>query len=834
MYRLLNWVAFVPIFASFALPTALHARSKLTNEKPDVVNQKRFSDLYGKLPLSFEVNKGQVDSRVKYLAHASGYSVLLSANEVLLRASSNGRAGHNYKPTSTVNNASASPKEIATRNAFEILNPKARPLLRIKPVGANPRPRLVALEELPGKSNYFIGNDPKKWRPGIPTYLRVKYEEIYPGIDLIFHGDQGQLEYDFIVAPGANPSVIQLSFSGADKLSFDDHGNLIVRAVIGDEVMQFAPVLYQEVNGARENVKGRYVLRSRHRVGFQVGDYDNSKPLIIDPVLSYSTYFGTEWGDAGSGIAVDADGNAYVIVNIGNSAAEVLKLNASGSAIIYAIWLGGTAGGSSGQGIAVDASGNAYVSGRTESNDFPTVNPFQPFRGGVDVFITKISAVGDALLYSSYLGGSGTEQRASIAIDRDGNAYVAGETFSWDFPTIHALQNAFKGPSSDGFVTKINTKGDALVYSTYLGGSSNDAITRIAVDSTGNVYVAGQTFSADFPTARGLQPNYGGGGDAFVTKIDAAGSSLVYSTYLGGAQEDRATGLALDPEGNVYVVGVTESRDFPTVNSLQPFTPQTAGFTATNGFVTKINVIGDALVYSSYFLGAGFLPVSAIAVDAFANAYITGTAGGPGEFRAVNSLQEFGGGECFASTAFISEPIRRPCFDAFVAKINAAGNAVLYSSYLGGSSDDVGLDISLDNSRNVYVTGVTSSNNFPTIGAIQVTLKRPFWSDAFIAKIAEPLNPPCTLECAATASTSGKVGEPVGFSATATSSNCTDIVTYEWNFGDATSTAAGQTARHAYISGGTYTWKVTASVSGAVVCSKIGTIRVTANPRRRP
>jgi hypothetical protein len=690
---------------------------------------------YGKLPLSFEANHGQTDNKVKFLSRGHGYSLFLTGNEAVIALKKtalqseemNGLAG----------------RKLVEKQKMGAVGGTA---VRMELVGANASPRVVGAEELPGKANYFIGNDPAKWRTNVPTYAKVKYEGVYPGVDLVYYGNQGQLEYDFVVAPGVDPSEVRLKFRGVRKPQVDEKGNLLLGS--GDEEVRFEkPVVYQEVAGEKKSVEGSFVLASANRIGFQLGEYDHSQPLVIDPVLSYSTYLGGSEADAGFGIAVDTSGDAYVTGSTQSSNfptanalqstpggssgnAFVTKINASGSALVYSSYLGGNEE-DDGFGIAVDTSGNAYVTGQTRSTNFPTANALQSTLGGsISAFVTKIGPSGSALVYSTYLGGSGIDFGLGIAVDTSGDAYVTGSTQSSDFPTANALQSTPGGSSGNAFVTKINASGSALVYSTYLGGNHVDQGFGIAVDASGNAYVTGLTQSSNFPTANALQSTPGGSsGNAFITKIDPSGSALVYSTYLGGSLLDQGLGIAVDTSGNAYVTGYTQSSNFPTVNALQ----STLGSTYS-AFVTKINASGSALVYSTFLGGSTLDSGSGIAVDTFGNAYVTGYTQSS-NFPTVNALQTTLGGS----------------IDAFVTKINASGSALVYSTYLGGSGNDIGSSVAVDTSGNAFVTGRTLSTNFPTAIALQSTLGGSIGAfDAFVSKINGTVDniPPTTVATA--------------------------------------------------------------------------------------
>jgi hypothetical protein len=439
--------------------------------------------------LHFEANHGQTDEAVRFLSRGSGYSLNLTASEAVLvleQLDPERKPNPNAKRDAHITQAPREAKAQGTAVA-----------LRMSLIGAARKPLVSGREELPGKANYFIGSDPAKWRTNVPTYAKVHYQNVYPGIDLLYYGNQRQLEYDFTVAPGADPNKIVLDFKGADKIEIDAQGELVLHAAGGD-IRQRKPVIYQEINGARHEIDGDYVLKGANRVSFHVAAYDTSRPLIIDPVvLSYSTYLGGSGGDQGYGIAVDANGNAY-------------------------------------------------VTGITASTNFPTTpGVFQlNVIGGPHVFVTKLNPSGSALVYSTYLGGSGLDYGVAVDVDATGNAYVTGYTLSKDFPTLWALQ-PINLDSYDAFVTKLNPTGSALVYSTYLGGGSSDFGLDIAVDATGNTYVSGEA-GANFPTTPGaFQSAFAGGPyDAFVTKLNPSGSALVYSTYLGGGAS-AAGGFAL-------------------------------------------------------------------------------------------------------------------------------------------------------------------------------------------------------------------------------------------------------------------------------------------------
>lgn len=723
--------------------------------KSGQAKQARAWEAYGKLPLSFEVNQGQTDGRAKFLARGRGYSLFLTSTEAVLalRKPSAGRSSKSEMRSS----------KLVTHHSS-----LAAAVLRLKLVGANPAPQVAGREELPGKSHYFLGDDPKKWRTNIPTYAQVEYKDIYPGVDLVYYGQQGQLEYDFVLAPGADPAAITLAFDDltgptqASSVQIDARGDLVIETGSG-EVRFHKPIVYQSTADSelrtpgdpkskienRKFIDGRYVLRvskskienPEYEVGFELASYDPRKPLVIDPTLTYSTYLGGSNEDIGYAIAVDSNGSALVTgttastnfptaspfqaVGGGDSDAFVAELNAAGTALVYSTHLGGS-GFDKGAGIAVDASGNAYVTGYTSSPNFPTTTGAlqTTYGGNGDAFVTKLNPAGSALVYSTYLGGSDPDFGQEVALDASGSAFVTGSTQSANFPTAGPLQSS-NGGVSDAFVTKLNAAGSGLVYSTYLGGNAADYGQGIAVDSSGNAYVTGYTYSSNFPTVNPLQAAGGGDSDAFVAKLSAAGSALVYSTYLGGSAFDKGLGIAVDSTGSAYVTGSTASTNFPT----------TAGaFQTTYGgngdaFAAKVNAAGAALVYSTYLGGIDADQGSSVAVDSSGDLYLTGYTRA-NDFPTANPLQAaFGGGTCALS----------PCADAFATKLNPAGSALAYSTFLGGTDDDYGQGIAVDSSGNAYLTGGAASPNFPTTaaGAFQGAYGGSGTTgDAFIAKIS--------------------------------------------------------------------------------------------------
>ena len=719
---LFYWIA-NPGFSRETDPTGISQLSSI-----DAIH-KAVNQTYGKMEMSFESNQGQTDGSVDFLARGIGYTLFLRPEEAVMELAGKKLDGK----AAGGSDAKYGPDDDSVTEEPSVL--------RLQFVGANSSATVAGTHELSAKSNYFIGNDPDKWRTNVSNYGRVRYDGVYEGIDLEYYGNQRQLEYDFHVAPGADYRQIAMNFAGADSLGIDGETGDLLIGIGGKMVRQHKPIIYQSVDGERREIEGRFEIDGQQQVGFEIGEYDSTKSLVIDPVLVYSTYFGTLGVEAPNDIAVDSEGNAYVIGGTNSTSfpttnpfqagygggdfdAFVVKINASGSAVVYSTYLGGN-NYDGGFAVAVDQTGSVYVTGRTVSETFPIVNAIQSVYSGFvdgDAFITKINPSGSALIYSTYLGGDRREVGTSIAVDPSGNAYVAGMTGSDNFPTVSAMQTTFGGGSTDTFLAKINPSGSALVYSTYLGGDQDDNGDGIAVDSTGSVYVAGVTSSSNFPTASPIQTAVTAfGNDIFLSKISPSGTGLVYSTYLGGSNTDGATALALDSSNNVYLTGYTFSSNFPTVGAIQ----STLGG-LRDAFVMKVNSTGSALIYSSYIGGSGLNDGGfGIAVDTAGSAYVVGGTSSA-DLPTVNAIQgTFGGGNT----------------DGFLAKINPDGSAFTYLTYLGGSGrDDEAYAVAVDQAGNAYATGRTNSPNFPIANPIRNYSGA---LDVFITKITDgPLPTP--------------------------------------------------------------------------------------------
>jgi PKD repeat protein len=674
---------------------------------------------YGQIPLYFIKNDGQFPEKIKYYERGPGHSIFFSEQEIIFsfeKAPDNSAQACEGE-TRARSRENVKMKDGERRSEFSVV--------QLSPLGIQKGIRIDGQEQQEGKVNYFIGKDPGKWRTDISTYGSVVYHEAYPGIDFRFYGSNRALEYDVVIKPGANPSQVKFEYKGVQDFSITPEGDLSLQLPGGGTLTHKKPIVYQEINGKRLDVEGEFAIEPKSPqessgnrdfvFGFKVASYHRGYPLIVDPVLVYSTYLGGSGSDVGNAIAVDGQGNAFITGKTsstdfptttglrsyagGDSDVFVTKLNAAGTALIYSTYLGGNDTDTA-YGIAVDNSGCAYLTGETASDDFPaTPNAYANTPGSksfVDAFAVKLNATGSALAYSTYLGGSLEDGGHGIAVDKLGQAYVSGMTSSSDFP-IHgtALQHTFGGGYSDAFVAKLNNLGTVILYSTFIGGNDSDAAYGIALDDNGSIYVVGETASLDFPTFGAFQDIYGGGdNDVFVVKINGTSGQTSYSTYIGGRNVDFGRGIAIDSNRSAYITGKTSSLlDFPLANAIQ----STYGGGDGDVFVTKLTPQGDSLSYSTFFGGSGSDVGYAIALDSNLNAYITGRTSG--NFPTIKAIQNnFGEGSS----------------DAFVARINASGDRIDYSTYLGGSAADFGYGVATGTVGSLYVTGKTSSLDFPT------------------------------------------------------------------------------------------------------------------------
>jgi hypothetical protein len=700
------------------------------------------------LPLYFEVNRGQADPAVQFLARGQACQFFVSPTEAVLALRKMDaspavpllegvRSGF---PRAAMGRAAANAS--AEGNALPA-GPVASRVVRMKFVGANPGAGVAGEGELTGKINYFIGNDPAQWHRGVSTFARVRVQAIYPGVDLVYYGNQQRLEYDFVVAPRADPGAIAIRFDGPENIRVDARGDLVLSLGRG-EIRQPGPMIYQDVGGVRKKISGGYQLAGRRTLRFKIGEYDRARPLVIDPVLSYSTYFGGDDSDTA--------------------------------------W-----------GVAVDTNGFVYVAGETLSAQLATPGAFQTTNAGNnvfgDAFVAKFDNTASSLVYLTYLGGNADDFALALALDGAGNVYLTGYTDSTNFPLRSAIYTNLSGSPypelpigpTDAFVAKLDASGSNLVYSTFLGGSGLDLGIGIAVDPAMNVYVAGYTESTNLPTQHAFATNYAGGGDAFAVKIDATGTNVFYSMYLGGTNQSVANDVAADPGGNAYLVisdTTTNGSVFAVVQKLSPtgtplnfysalgdggriipvrITRDTAGdvyiagsvdftnFPATSSFLSDTNPSIDALliklagndlspIYRVVMGGSGKDEARDVAVDAAGNAHVIGdttsanfpTNNTSGFLRGVNS-----GGT-----------------DVFVAEVNSNGTALVYAAYLGGGGEDLGYGIAVDALDNTYIAGETTSADFPTLAARQTGFAGV--KDAFLAKILQPARPTLAIAASGT------------------------------------------------------------------------------------
>jgi hypothetical protein len=706
---------------------------------------------FGRLPIAFEPNQGQSDARVRFLANGMGYALYLTNGDAVL-ALPGGRQ-----------------------------NP-AHSVVRMRLAGANETADIAGVERLPGRSNYFIGNDPSRWHRNIPQFARVRYRDIYPGVDLDFYGKQGRLEYDFEVYPGADLRQIELDFSGAQQLKVDPNGDLMV-TLDGRELRFQAPHVYQSTSGGDDPVKGRFLLRGKDRVAFGVGDYDRSRTLIIDPVLSFSTYLGGAGNESCTAItgaagfvphcpavAVDSAQRVYVagattdtttfpapaagagsIPPLGGASdVFVTRLNSTGTALDFTSFIGGS-GLDYPVGIGVDSGFNVYLAGTTNSPDFPTTpTALQPTATGTHVFVSKLDPTGSANLYSTYLAGSGTDMASSLAVDSQGREYVFGTTSSSDFPvTPGALQDT-AAATNQFFFSKVDptaSGSNSLPYSTFIGGSSPSGGTvsggAIAVDSAFNVYLAGGTNFTDMPVLNAFQATEQGGSDVWVAKLTAPANNTQqytpsFETYFGGSGDDIANGVATDGT-NTYVTGSTTSANITIPTGTSAFQSTIAG--GADGFIAKFGVptttgTTQGAVPLSYFTYLGGtandagLDIVADAGTSSGNVRVTGLTGDSSSWAAPVQNKLGPGG----------------AIDAFMARIlttttttttTTTGNTSTVT-FLGGSGTDIGTSLAEDAALNTYLVGETFSGNFPTAAApgstpLQANLAGT--SDAFVSKL---------------------------------------------------------------------------------------------------
>jgi hypothetical protein len=645
----------------------------------------------GTVPLFFIANHGQAPSEVRFMAQGSGLTAFFSPGEGLFRVG-----------------------DASVRVQFE---------------GGSLSVEVEGIEPLPGQANFLTG-EADQWRLGVPLYGGVRYRQLYPGIDMVYGANGRNLKSEFVVAPGADPAQIRVRYVSSGEVRIGERGELVI-PLNGQELREQAPVIFQDRDGIREPVAGWFRLADDGSVGFDIADYDPTRPLIIDPVLSYSTLLGGSSSDAATALAVDSTGAVYLAgftasydfptanpeqnFNAGSNDVFVAKLNTSGNGLVYCTYLGGKADDRA-YGIAVDASGSAYVTGSTTSSNFPARNSIQAtLKGAKNAFVFKLNPAGNTLVFSTYLGGNGSDTGNGIALDGSQNIYVVGDTTSLIFPAT-GMQKGNRG-GQDAFVSKLSADGSRLVYSTYLGGSADDRGTAIAVDANGSAYVTGSTYSTDFPVANAWRGTIAGGQDAFVARLSTDGNSLLFGTFLGGSggslgYPEAGQGIALDTQGNVYVAGVTSSTDFPMLHPLQA----AKRGSSPDAFVAKLTAAGS-LSYSTYLGGTGVDNASAIAVDTSGSAYVVGQTFSS-DLAVVNAYQATSGGD----------------YDAFFAKLSPTGDSLASLSYLGGAGSDTATAVALDPAGSVYIAGWTLSASFPVLNGYQSINTGNY--GAFVAKIS--------------------------------------------------------------------------------------------------
>jgi hypothetical protein len=707
---------FAAILLLAVLPARFPVRAALG--AAGVPGQGSAAQAFGDLPLSFEVNRGQAAHQVTFLTRTGGYTIFLTPTEAVLTGQESVK--------SAVRGATPS---WGLGRVPQVTVSRTESTVQLRFVHANPHPRIVGLDRLPGVVNYFMGNDPRRWRTDIPTYARVEYQNLYPGIDLVFYGrSQGELEYDWVLQPSASPEDIRLRILGARGVKIDRAGNLVLGSQ-GGAIVQHAPRAFQRSNGTQRPVRVRFTLAGGRNVGLALGSYDATRPLTIDPVVAFATYVGGREASLGYAITQDSSDSAFLvgdtvandfptknpfqrIVFASNTptAGYVTKFDPSGKQLVYSTYFGGSDA-TQIYGVAVDKQDEVYFTGETIAQDYPVLHPFQRFYGGggSDAVITKLDAAGDKIVYSSYLGGSNTDVAYGMTVDATGDAIIAGDTASKDFEVRKPLQPKTRG-NTDAFVAEISPAGK-LLWNTYLGGAQLDSASGVGVDAAGNVYVAGETQSPDFPTVNAVQTSLKGSAAAFVTKIDPTGQKILYSTLLGGNDNNFAEAIAVDAAGDAYVTGLTSSKDFPTRNAFQPhYGGQGVSFIYGDAFVTKLDPSGQ-LAYSTFLGGHYDDWARAITVDSTGAAYVTGNTDSA-DFPIKDAIQPlFQSAPCTVVNGKLT-----PCTNAFITKVDASG-ALVWSTFWGGSRNTTGTGITVDSSGAVYASGSTESRDMAVVNA---------------------------------------------------------------------------------------------------------------------
>lgn len=773
-----------------AVAVAATAKPAMAPRPANPAANARIRANYAALPLAFEANQGQADPEVKFVARGDGYKLLLTSSKAIMALP--GHKGPSEVRDMMMNKrrGAAGVKALMKKRAASHLKASPAAFLQMNFLGANPHSQLAADDPRSGKVNYFLGNDPSKWHSNIPLYGRVNYRNIYPGVDLVFHGASQRLEFDYRVSPGSDAAAIALGFQGADGLRTDAAGNLVLSTSAGPVHLN-KPVAYQAKNGVRELVDASFVLKGKNQVSFALGSYDHNRELVIDPTVTYSTYFGGNSADYGIAVAVDAGGDSFVAGATDSASIPGWSLPLNGGfdvfvteidptgALVFTTIFGGAQDDFPG-GIVIDSSG-IYVAGTTDSADFPAAGGAQSvFSGGItggsnDAFAIKLDANGSRI-WGTYVGGNGSDSGLGVAVDSAQNVYVVGETFSTNLangalnflPGGDALNLGLNPTNDDGYIVEISSTGASFAMVSYLGGSGGDLATGIAINSSDTIFVTGETISIDLPTTPNpgvLQPQCGTDAncnatastsfdDGFVVSIPASLAGYNYFTYYGGSNVDDALAIAADASGNAYITGTTASTDFPTAGS--PF--QNSLFGTENAFLVQLNSTGTGATYSSYFGGDGSDLGLSVALDSSVppNAYITGqSSSSSASFPLVNPTQDTGSGST----------------DAFVGVFGLSQGQILFSTFLGGGADEDQFEagIGVDSLDNIYVTGDTDSGNgtteaFPTTAAISTTYgggtcvdsigNNVPCTDAFVAAYGAATAPDFTITASALSPTS--------------------------------------------------------------------------------
>lgn len=680
---------------------------------------------YG-FPLAFIANEGQFHDDVLFLCNADGSAIWFCQGAIF----------YHFVRQESQNSGD----DVLANLGYEYDSNSSNheyQLVRVTFPGSNSDVSIYGGKLLSYKTNYFMGNDPDNWHRRIDNYRSVHYREMYEGIDLRYYGNSNLLEYDFVVQPGADLQAIRVRYSGADSLYVDTDGRLIVATKLGS-VIENSPYVYQVIDDKIVPIGCSFEILDETTFGFDIDPtFDPESPLIIDPVLDYSSFLGGSFNDYGRAIAVDAEGSAFVtgyttssdfpLENAADSQyhgggtsgydVTVTRFSVKGDSILYSTYLGSETGDDRGEAISVRPDGRVCLIGSTDGTDYPTANPYQSSnQGGRDMFITELSAMGDTIVYSSYLGGLDDDYGRDIQIDNGGSIHFVGYTYSSDFPLSATPLDNSLGGTRDAVFGHLSADGTTLDYSTFFGGSDNEAATGLQVDSsTGDIWFAGYTLSTDLPLANAFDSSFGGGsgyGDVFAARFDPVGDSLVFSTYYGGSNDEFCLGLAIDADGNSYLTGTTLSEDFPLVGEIDS---NLAGI--YEAFLAQIAPLGDTLQFSTY-LGGGstdFGTAITIGEDYFAS--VTGNTGSF-DFPTKNAYQMF----------------KEANTDAFLLCYDFIGDSLVYGTFLGGRGFDFGYDIAVDTGANVFVTGQTGSVDFPIDGGAQTGLGGGY--DAFVTKLA--------------------------------------------------------------------------------------------------